>query len=848
MTARTARLPFDHLIAEIAAFPLSSEAALANPVSRLCPADKQTQKLWQEAERALIPAAPGISLDELAALRNQIWFGPDLTPQSLQDYLRRTTARYLETLGAGLGPRIPITHSGPLTRTPCTAEARLGWMWLTFALPDDLLLAANTPQPSAPDLISPPVRNLLRRGFTESHLHFKASLDFADVWALTIDRIADATATLPDLGARACCLADGKGLLDWLVRMAAARFLLAQFLVARRTETFAEFLDDRMRAIAGQRIGPADYSLLLQAVDDLRRGTLSTADRTQIRIAYAHLVSRSGAPATEDLDDVPRLDPLHALLARSRTGNADQRYVRKMCDFLDTSADELAGQVFWQTVRIRAMLYRYITQRPLTPGLAWFIRFFGRMSKVRGTVTDPVMIKAAQRRSGIEDGLASLELRTAPPGRSARALELTQTVDQIRRQTRIEHALVIHFVKSRPQKSDRPYNTYADPHPEINPTGYRFARYYERELKNAASLADVLHRSPRTQFVLRGLDICSDELAVPTWVMKPLVKYVRKAARNGARYLHSQYAEGAPMLRTTVHAGEDFAHLLTGLRNVHEAVEMLDLREGDRIGHGLALGVDARAWAERVGRVAMPLEDRVFDLTWEWVWWSRRGAGSDGARLAYLTRELGRLSREWFGTEMSAAQLEKLRDDLTDPAQLRAAGFPEGKSVTVRRTDLWKYLTRQEIFERGRETLWIETAGEAEAVERISLALRDEISRRGLAIEVNPTSNLLIGDLRDLATHPLWRLAPPRPRPDLPPLAVTIGSDDPLVFNCRLPSEYQLLFDSLVLAGLTDTEALDWLERARQHGMERRFSTQIPCDDFELLGVENPEIWSRFTI
>lgn len=51
------------------------------------------------------------------------------------------------------------------------------------------------------------------------------------------------------------------------------------------------------------------------------------------------------------------------------------------------------------------------------------------------------------------------------------------------------------------------------------------------------------------------------------------------------------------------------------------------------------------------------------------------------------------------------------------------------------------------------------------------------------------------------------------------------GSDDPLVFNSSLPMEYQLLFDSLLLAGLTDAEALEWLDRVRRTGMERRFTT-----------------------
>jgi len=42
----------------------------------------------------------------------------------------------------------------------------------------------------------------------------------------------------------------------------------------------------------------------------------------------------------------------------------------------------------------------------------------------------------------------------------------------------------------------------------------------------------------------------------------------------------------------------------------------------------------------------------------------------------------------------------------------------------------------------------------------------------------------------------------------------------------QLPMEYQLLFDALVLAGLSDSEALRWLDGVRRTGLERRFTTR----------------------
>jgi hypothetical protein len=78
------------------------------------------------------------------------------------------------------------------------------------------------------------------------------------------------------------------------------------------------------------------------------------------------------------------LDPVAAIL-RSGPGSSEQRYVVRMTGYLDGreaagSADQTAAVLFWQTVRVRVLLYCYLKQRPLTPGLPWFIRLYGRTS------------------------------------------------------------------------------------------------------------------------------------------------------------------------------------------------------------------------------------------------------------------------------------------------------------------------------------------------------------------------------------------------------------------------------------------------------------------------------------
>jgi hypothetical protein len=278
-----------------------------------------------------------------------------------------------------------------------------------------------------------------------------------------------------------------------------------------------------------------------------------------------------------------------------------------------------------------------------------------------------------------------------------------------------------------------------------------------------------------------------------------------------------------------VHAGEDFVHLLTGLRHVDEAIEQLGLREGDRIGHGVAVGIDPRDWAQRAGRIPMLAEERLFDLVWEWTWHAEYGSDPSRGRGVFLTHEIAGLSNGIFGAPLTPYALSLLRQDLCDLRRLYAAGFPDGPRPPRHHGDerlhrLYAYLTDPLLFERGRELIWVDPSEEGEALAVLQAALRRKLGARGLTVEVNPTSNLLIGDLGDLTAHPLWRLYPPRNNGDMPPVSICVGSDDPLVFGSNLRQEYQFLSDALALAGLSDEEARQWLDHVRTCGLERRFT------------------------
>ena len=243
-------------------------------------------------------------------------------------------------------------------------------------------------------------------------------------------------------------------------------------------------------------------------------------------------------------------------------------------------------------------------------------------------------------------------------------------------------------------------------------------------------LAQAIRNWPLSLQFVRGVDLCTDELGVPNWVFVGILNLIREAGQAASGLVRARFGRVLPTLRTTIHAGEDFVHLLTGLRYVDEAIEQLELREGDRIGHGVALGVDPNAWA-RCRRVAMCLEDRLFDLVWEWAWYSMNHSVPSLDRFAGIQYQIAELSNELFEQTWTPLQLYQLQQDLANPHRLRAVGFPDRGLRPVQGKEreklLRRYLTNRRLFERGRKVIWVDPSGEGEVLAHVQAELRRKL-------------------------------------------------------------------------------------------------------------------------
>jgi hypothetical protein len=834
---RTVGVPIEHIDAELLAAPLASREAFNGTLIALDPrVTAATVPLWRETERDLLQRFPGMSVDELVARRDHTWFGQASSTHAPVGLAQMLCAAALQVLAADAGIARPVR-----TRERGEVDQRRCWRWLTFSLPPDLLLASVGASCERIGFLSHALQSQLERdGLAETHLHLKAALPFGDLWASLMSVLAEPDASPTMLSSTGAEWNEGRDLAPLLLQCALARLLIGAFLAKGRAlaASFRDYVDRVARPGSMNGLGALQATVLWRAVVDLLRGRASPASSFAAqRHVYALLIGRARLPQSECLD------PMTYWFAAQADGQPDFRLAAAAFRYIGAEGrgDELFARLFWQTVRGRVAFYRHVVQRPMVPGLQWFIRTYGRLAAPRRAVSLRAFVRNARRMAG--PGLCSLEVRLSPDDRFTDLVQTVLAVDGAAREFTSEFGVVFHFSRLRGDAAlaGKPAawgcGGYDDPlSRQCNPSGYRFASYFRSQRSGAIALANLLHAYPRALEVVRGVDLCTDELGVPLWVLRPLVEHVVHAGHRAAAWLGHVEGAAPRALGLTIHAGEDFVHLLGGIRRLAEAVELLALGEGARLGHAVALGIDVPAWCERTGLLRVPRGERLLDLLWAWRMAPRV---SDGRRdwMPIVEQELCRIGAELFGQSVSALELVDWWTALHDARCLRVVGFPDGGPRWVDRPGgvssqqqkalrlVHQWLTSPDVFRRAQQLECIDTRREAGLTQSLQDCVRHMVAERSIVVEVNPSSNLLIGHLVDLTSHPLWRLAPPGgDEAGSPHVRVTIGSDDPITFATTLPDEYQLVADALSTAGVARPAMDQWLSAAQRCGILSRFT------------------------
>lgn len=112
---------------------------------------------------------------------------------------------------------------------------------------------------------------------------------------------------------------------------------------------------------------------------------------------------------------------------------------------------------------------------------------------------------------------------------------------------------------------------------------------------------------------MRGLDVAGNENDLRIEWFAPLLRWLRLGLLP-----QSPQAQVRTGFHLSIHAGEDYAHPLSGLRHIDETVRFCEMRDGDRLGHALALGIKPKHWAARHGDMVLPADEHLDNLVWAW--------------------------------------------------------------------------------------------------------------------------------------------------------------------------------------------------------------------------------------
>lgn len=356
--------------------------------------------------------------------------------------------------------------------------------------------------------------------------------------------------------------------------------------------------------------------------------------------------------------------------------------------------------------------------------------------------------------------------------------------------------LVAHFIKKE--------------EPEIKPPFFKI-RIRNSLLRKAVYIkARALARtnkSTRFKKYFTGIDAASNELHTPPEAFAPAYRYLRD---NGFKHF-------------TFHVGEDFHHLLSGIRAIYEAVEFLELKNGDRIGHATAAGINPQFWMDAVG-------EELFIDKLEWLdnlIFSRHFiVDSKIIDLNYLLpsldSEIIKLGAEMYGRIYSVDSMIKawllrqycpyhLLETLSKKSTFTYSSSVYNKkellacknlTLSPDVSELVQMYHRTDLHSKQKTNSIIKTSEifSPDALFIIQEYILDYLSNREIVIETPLTSNVRICFYRSYAEHHIWRwlnienensLGLRKP-------AIVLGTDDPGIFATNIYNEYSHLFTCLI--------------------------------------------------
>lgn len=317
---------------------------------------------------------------------------------------------------------------------------------------------------------------------------------------------------------------------------------------------------------------------------------------------------------------------------------------------------------------------------------------------------------------------------------------------------------------------------------------------YRKEI--ALQIDKILHYRKIRNIV--GIDAASSEIFCRPEVFGHVYRYAYCKGLQGRTY----------------HVGEDFLDLPDGLRAIDEAILFLQLDEKCRIGHAMALGIDAQDYFERRHYTTIITKQYLLDNC---IWLLMRGrelkVNMSEAFQDMLKEKALQLSEEimyptpwdinhyWHSMLLRGNDPEALFDqhseliEWKETAKLKDDRVSFGDQDRSANNYYQDYFYDEAIKKNGMKLVQHKWDKEiVDVITDMQKKMQSLIAKKGICIECCPTSNLKIGFIDKYEQHPLLtRFYPIDADASYPLIKCSINTDDRGVFYTSIYEEYSLI-------------------------------------------------------
>lgn len=348
--------------------------------------------------------------------------------------------------------------------------------------------------------------------------------------------------------------------------------------------------------------------------------------------------------------------------------------------------------------------------------------------------------------------------------------------------------------------------------------------------KRAAVLSLLISKYKKYGNLVTGVDAASSEFDAPPEVFAPIFRVLRRS------FIHFTY-----------HAGEDFHHLVSGIRAIYEVMTFTDMQFGDRIGHAVAVGLSPSQWLKAIGKQLLMARGEWLDNL---IFVYHLSKLDEGIALDSLKEKLILAIKKHAGDvyqmDYSLDSLEeawcyrKYEPMLVFAKDREQASYREvfdekhwleikRLKIGVETKEIMKRYHNAKFRKHYEEIITVKSnaifgAGGMFLCQRIVLKI---MQQRNIVIETLPTSNIRIGHHRSFRTYHLWNwLKWHEQDNDIP--AIVIGTDDTGIFATNIFNEYANIYHHLTGPGKKSRIlALDTIKMLEKNSEQWRFGSGL---------------------